>query len=191
MSKILISDIFNELPVIETERLYLRKLNADDIDDIFRYASDDEVSRYLIWKTHKTKEDTKLFIDATLASYAAGEPGTWGIQLKSPECIIGTIGLHAWKMESSCIDIGYVIGKEYWNKGITTEALKAVIGFVFENTDINRIQAQHFFDNAPSGRVMEKCGMQFEGILRDYINCKGSFHSVKMYSILKREYFGR
>lgn len=188
MSKILISDLFADLPVIETERLRIRKLSEADAEDMFAYASDSEVTRHLIWNTHESIEDTLLFIRSTLSAYSSGEPGTWGIEFRETGKLIGTIGLHNWKPESRRIETGYVISKELWGRGIVPEALSAVIKLIFEKTDINRIEAYHFTGNEKSGRVMEKCGMKYEGTLREYVYCKGSFRDVRQYSILKREY---
>lgn len=191
MSRILISDIFANLPSIETERLLLRKISEVDAEDIFAYASDDEVTKYLLWKTHENIEDTLLFIRSTQTAYDSGEPGTWGIQLKENGKLIGTIGLHNWKPQSRRIETGYVISKHWWGKGITAEALKEIIKYIFENTDMNRVEAYHFLGNDKSGRVMEKSGMIYEGTLREYVFCKGSFRDVKQYSILKRDYISK
>lgn len=88
-------------------------------------------------------------------------------------------------------EIGYCIGKAFWNQGIVTEAFKAIIKFALEEVGFNRITGRHHIDNPASGKVMEKCGLQYEGHLRQILKNKfGEFVDCKYYSILKDEYNG-
>jgi ribosomal-protein-alanine N-acetyltransferase len=86
-------------------------------------------------------------------------------------------------------EIGYVIGRKYWGEGLMTEAVKEVIRFGFERMNLNRIQATCFPENIGSYRVMEKAGMKFEGTLREQMFIKGRFQDLKLYSILRKEYY--
>ena len=92
------------------------------------------------------------------------------------------------EFRSTC-EIGYVLSKKYWNKGYMTEALKAVIDYLFNKVGFNRIQLRHLIDNVASGKVMIKSGLKYEGILRQYgIKNTGEYSDTAIYSILKCEY---
>lgn len=177
-----------EFPKIDTERLTLRKLTLDDVNDIYEYASNDEVSEFLPWETHKTIEDTLEFINLVEEEHKKFNFIVLGIEIKEKKKLIGTIALRNWDKADRCIDLGYVISKNYWNKGITTEAVKAVIEFGFEQLNANRIEAHCDEDNIASYRVMEKAGMKYEGTLRKKILIKNKFVSMRFYSIIKEEY---
>jgi [ribosomal protein S5]-alanine N-acetyltransferase len=181
-------NLFKNLPYLETERLKLRKLTARDAGDVFEYASVTEVSLYVSWMPHRTIADTKSFLKHVLFQYEKGIPSSWGIVLKETGKLIGTIGFHWWSTEHSKAELGYVISDKYWNQGYTTEALRKILQFGFEIMQLERIEARCFTENAASERVMQKCGMKLEGILRSSLFIKGGFRDFKLYSILKTEY---
>jgi [ribosomal protein S5]-alanine N-acetyltransferase len=183
-----IEKIFGDLPVLETERLILRKITIDDIEDMYSYGSNEEVSKYVTWNTHKTLSDTKEFVEFILSQYEDKKVAPWGIEYKENGEFIGTIDFVSWNPKQKIAEIGYVISQNYWGMGITTEAAKEVIKFGFESMDLVRIQARCFVENIGSERVMEKSGMSFEGIIRKGIFVKGRHHDIKMYSILDGEY---
>ena len=117
--------------------------------------------------------------------YRADEPSSWGIVDKKTGHLIGTIGYMNYDMDNASVEIGYSLAKWMWNGGYMTEALRRVIDYTFDAMDINRIEAQHELDNPASGRVMEKCGMRREGVLRQRLYNKGKFVDVALYAILK------
>ncbi|EGD52418.1 GCN5-related N-acetyltransferase [Thermoanaerobacter ethanolicus JW 200] len=175
-------------PILETPRLILKKISLEDAEDMFEYARDPEVTKYVSWEYHKSIEDSVKFINLLLSKYANSEPSDWGLYLKENGKLIGTCGYVFIDEKNMTGEIGYVLGKKYWNKGFMTEAVKKVIEFGFEKLNLNRIQARCKVENIPSERVMQKVGMKFEGILRETVFIKGRFWDMKMYSILKREY---
>ena len=117
--------------------------------------------------------------------YRADEPSSWGIVDKKTGRLVGTIGYMNYDMDNASVEIGYSLAKWMWNGGYMTEALRRVIDYTFDAMDINRIEAQHELDNPASGRVMEKCGMRREGVLRQRLYNKGKFVDVALYAILK------
>ena len=117
--------------------------------------------------------------------YRADEPSSWGIVDKKTGRLVGTIGYMNYDMDNASVEIGYSLAKWMWNGGYMTEALRRVIDYTFDAMDINRIEAQHELDNPASGRVMEKCGMRKEGVLRQRLYNKGKFVDVALYAILK------
>jgi [ribosomal protein S5]-alanine N-acetyltransferase len=172
---------FAEVPKLETERLILRKITRDDAEDMYSYASNEEVTRDVTWDTHSSLSDTVEFIHTFLSQYDA----LWGIELKENGTFIGTVHFVWWQPEHNSAEIGYVLSKEYWGKGIITEAAMAVISFGFDRMNLVRIQARCFLENKGSERVMNKLGMSFEGIGRKVMYVKGEHRDLKVYSIVK------
>ena len=173
---------------LETERLILRKFKITDAQDMFdNYASSDNVTKYMTWETHKNIDVTKEYLQSLTESYSDGKVFDWAIKLKSENKVIGSISAKNLNENISKIEIGYCIGEKWWNHGIVTEALKEIIRFLFEEVDINRIEAYHDIRNPASGRVMQKCGMKFEGILRQAYPSKNDVVDVCIYSILKSD----
>ena len=179
----------SEIPILSTKRLILRKLSHEDQNDIFEYASIPEVSNYLPWEPHKSIADTLEFLKLVEQEFNDLKFIVFGIELKTEKKLIGTIALRNWDKPDRCIDVGYAISKKYWNKGLTTEAVKAVIKFGFEKLNANRIEAHCDENNTASYRVMEKAGMKYEGTLRQKVLIKNKFMNMKFYSILREEYF--
>jgi len=183
-----IEEIFGNLPNLETKRLILRKVTPDDARDMFEYASDPEVTRYLTWEPHRSIEDSINYLKSVVQRYEKKEVSEWGIVYRENNKFIGTCGYMKLLPAHARAEMAYALSREYWNKGIMTEAVKEVIRFGFEEMKLNRIEATCMVRNVASQRVMEKCGMSFEGIIRDAMFCKGSYHDLKLYSILKREW---
>ncbi|MGG4202691.1 GNAT family N-acetyltransferase [Peribacillus frigoritolerans] len=181
-------EIYSDLPILETERLILRKVTIQDVNDMFEYCSNQEVSRFVTWDAHESLDDTKEFIGFVLNQYLHGKVAPWAIEYKENHKMIGTIDFVSWNPGQNSAEIGYVLSPEYWGKGITTEAAKELIRFGFENMDLIRIQARCFTENIGSARVMEKAGMKHEGILRKGMKIKGKHWDLHVYSVLKEEY---
>ena len=182
---------FDIMPVLETERLVLRKLEMKDARDMFEYSSDPLVAKHVLWDAHVSISDTKGYLRYMLRKYRGGEPSSWGIMEKASEKIIGTIGYMWYQEENSACEVGYSLARKHWNKGYMTEALSAVIEYTFYELRFNRIEAQHETDNGASGAVMRKCGMKKEGTLRQRLYNKGKYVDVDLYSILRSEFMSR
>lgn len=143
--------------VLETERLMLRPVTLDDAEDMYEYASDELNVRYT-FERNRNLEETRNNI---ACFYLAQPLGRWGIELKETGAFIGTIDLHKLDATLKKAAIGYIINRQYWNQGLTTEANQAVIQLAFEEIGMNKLVALHDKDNPASGRVMEKSGMLF------------------------------
>jgi ribosomal-protein-alanine N-acetyltransferase len=174
---------------IETERLILRQFKEEDAEDMFNnWASDNEVTRYLSWQTHSDIEVSKEVLKMWINEYSSQENYNWAIEMKENGSVVGSIALMNIDNNIKNCEIGYCIGKSLWNNGVTTEAFSAIINFAFKEVGFQRITGRHHVDNSPSGRVMEKCGLKYEGTLRKIhkINT-GLLIDCKYYSILKEE----
>ena len=152
---------------IETLRLILRKFEESDTEDMYyNWASDPEVCKYLAWGPHAniniTRQRVKSWSEDT-----NDDTYNWAIFLKRVGMVIGSITVvNSDKQKKSC-EIGYCIGKDYWGEGLVTEALRAVMHYLFFEIGYQRIEAKHDIQNVASGRVMQKVGMQFEKIIQN------------------------
>jgi [ribosomal protein S5]-alanine N-acetyltransferase len=156
--------VINPPETLETARLRLRKPVLEDADEIFRqYAQDVEVTKYVSWRAHRSVNETREFIRLCLEELAAKKSVHLVIVRKEDHQLLGMIGLrggdHKW-------ELGYVLARAYWRKGYMTEAVKALVTWALQRPEIYRVWAVCDIDNKASARVMEKAGMQREGILR-------------------------
>lgn len=174
---------------LETERLILRKFRLDDAGDMFRnWASNPNVTKFLIWQPYTNVDDVKAYIQSCIDCYEKADYYNWVIEYKENGQAIGNISVVELKEHTLCTVIGYCIGEGYWHKGITSEAFSKVIEFLFEEVGVNRIESTHDVNNPNSGRVMAKCGLKYEGTLRQAgVSNQGIFDCV-VRSILKSEW---
>jgi ribosomal-protein-alanine N-acetyltransferase len=179
------NSIFKGNPRLGTVRLMLRKLKLSDAEDIFAYSSDPEVTKYLLWDTHDSIEDSENFIRYTMERYDSGDAGEWGIVLKETGKLIGTIGFPWYDLKNRRAEIGYVLSRDCWGNGYMPEAAGRILQFAFEEMNMNRIESCHFLPNEKSGKVMQKCGLKFEGTAHQKVFVKEKFWDVQQYAILK------
>ncbi len=145
--------------MIETERLILRKLKESDLDPIFNWASDEEVTKYVTFPTHKAKEDTKEILDLWLSEYKKEKTIRFAIENKETSEVMGMIDVPRFISEV-CPEIGYISAKKYWGKGYMTEACKAMVNYLFE-LGYKKIVIRAMVENIGSNRVIEKAGFSF------------------------------
>ncbi len=152
---------------IETHRLILRPFRVEDAEDMFTgWASDPEVTRFLTWPVHTGVEATRSLLKAWTARYEDGGFFNWAMEWKESGHVIGNISVVKLNEEAESADIGYCMSRAFWGRGIMPEALRAVMDYLFDTVNLNRVAACHDVNNPKSGRVMEKAGMKAEGILR-------------------------
>ena len=179
---------FSCLPVLETDNLILRPMRMRDAADIFSYASDPLVARYVLWAPHQSLADSRSYIRYVRQGYRRGEPSSWAVVYRQSGRVIGSIGVMSWSSVHHAAEVGYSFSRNYWNRGLATQALEAVIHSLFTCLpDLNRLEAQHDVRNPASGRVMEKCGMKREGILRSRLYNKNEFVDVALYAVLRSD----
>jgi [ribosomal protein S5]-alanine N-acetyltransferase len=180
--------IFEQHPVLETERLILRPITVADADEVFEYGSDPEVTKYMIFPTHTTLADSIMWLETVPDSFAKRERMTFAITLKADGKFIGSSGFHDISPKHHRLMMGYVLSRNYWGNGYMTEAVREMILFAFEDMGMHRVAATCDYDNIRSARVMDRCGMTLEGVLRDYEVRRGKFIATKSYAILKKDY---
>ena len=174
---------------IETDRLILRRFKMEDAEIMYRnWASDDEVTKYLTWPTHADVNVTRSVIEGWIQSYANPDFYNWAIVLKTIGEPIGSLSVVKYDEKTASAVIGWCMGKRWWGQRIMPEAARAILEYLFETVEFNRIAAKHDKNNSKSGRVMQKIGMIREGTLRaSGKNNQGIVDEV-YYSILKDDY---
>lgn len=176
------------MPEFETDRLFLRKLAYEDLEDVYEFCSNPNVSGPMTWETNTTKEKTRQFLEHVITGYSKGEAGEWGIVWKETNKIIGVAAIIEWSNKHQSIEIGYFLSENYWGKGIVTEALGKIIEYGFTILNTNRIEGRCDADNIGSQKVMKKLGMKYEGTLRKNEWIKGEFRDTQYFSILANEF---
>lgn len=171
-----------------TARLVLRPLRPEDANDIFHYAHDPEVTRYTTWDAHRTVEDSRTFIEQTIAGYQRGKNAELAMELKTEKKVIGTCGLIAVSADHCRGEVAFAMAKEHWGGGLMAEALKATLAFGFGALQLNRIWAKVDPDNINTIRLLRRASWQFEGTLRQDVKVRGMFRDVNLYSLLKKEF---
>lgn len=170
---------------LETERLILRKVTLNDLDDLFNnWGSDVNTTKFLTFKTHESKEITLKFINNWISKYEKGGL-EWGIELKENHQVIGVISADK-SYKYKCVEIGYSISSKYWNKGLMTEALNKVVNYLLDECDFNIVEAIIPSNNIGSIKVAKKCGLTLEATLKDrYKDKDDNIQDLCIYSIIK------
>ena len=149
---------------LTTPRLTLRRFEPADAEAMFaNWANDPEVTRFLTWQPHKDVNESRELIERWVKSYEDPSYYQWAIVLTETGEPVGSISAVRFTNGDLCPEIGYCIGQHWWNQGITSEALRAVIDFFFGEVGVARIAAYHDVDNPRSGGVMRHCGMNYIG----------------------------
>lgn len=177
--------------VLDTDRLILRKIKKSDALEAYNnWCSNEAVSKYVVWSKHENVEETEKLFDMWEKEYEDLTTYRWIAELKDTHELIGTIDVVSKKhLKYGVCEIGYCYGEKFWGLGYATEALKAVIKFLFEESEADVIFADYMSNNPASGVVMEKAGMKFDGVLRGRIIDKdGLRNDLGSYSVIKEEY---
>ena len=170
--------------MIETERLILRTMKISDAEMMFKnWTSDKEVTKFLTWEPHANLDVTKEWINHCLEHNL----DNLLIVYKENNEPIGSISIVNSHADNTSCEVGYCLGKEYWNKGIMTEALRAFVKDLFKVKNYNYIIACHDVNNPASGKVMEKCGFR-PSFIKSELNKNGDWLDLKYYSLNYEEF---
>ncbi|MDF2486927.1 MAG: hypothetical protein K0R46_3095 [Herbinix sp.] len=165
---------------IETLRLVLRRFEEKDAKDMYEnWAGDLQVCKYLSWGPHSNEEVSRKRILSWISNYIRFNSYVWVLEYKRSGVAVGSISVEIADDKARMCEVGYCLGKEYWNQGLMTEALLAVMHYLFYEVGYQTIQAKHDVLNIASGRVMQKAGMTYSktelkvGVRRDatYYDC--------------------
>ena len=152
-------------PILHSERLILRPYRAEDAEAMFStWASDPQVTKYLTWTPHESVEFTREVVDSWVKGYVNDDYLHWGITRDG--VLLGDIAVVRYNERSEWCELGYCLGHDYWGEGVMTEAVKSVVGYLFDIVGFHRVGICHAVKNPASGRVAEKAGFTFEGTAR-------------------------
>ncbi len=163
-------------------------MKISDAEDMFDYARRADVTRYLLWDCHPSIAATREYLQFIQKQYEEGEFYDWAIVLRDNGKMIGTCGFTSFDDENNAAEIGYVLNPDYRGIGLVPEAVSEILRFGFLRLDLHRISARYMEGNDASRRVMEKCGMSFEGTHRSSLYVKGTYKTVSVCAILREEY---
>ena len=174
---------------LETSRLILRKVVREDALPMFHnWASDPEVTKFLTWPTYGSVEAAYPILERWIMEYENPDFYQWMIEWKELGQPIGSISVVNHRDDIGEAEIGYCIGRNWWHQGIMTEALSAVMKYLFEEVGVNRIEAKHDPKNPNSGAVMRKCGMFYEGTSRASDRNNQGICDIATYGILRSDW---
>ena len=174
-------------PSIETERLYLRELSEQDVDDIFRIFSDPEVTRYWGLPVMRSRNEAIKFIDESNNGLKDSSLIQWGVVHKESDQLIGTCAYTSWELEHSRAEIGFALGRSSWKQGFMSELLPAFIRFGFEKMNLHRIEADVDPDNAAAIILVNKLGFKREGHLKDRYYMDGKYRDSLIFGRLRTD----
>lgn len=180
---------------IESKRLVIRPFQFYDLDDFYQYARHPDVGPSAGWKPHESREESRDILERWLQYDPREDPLILAIYHKGDAKVIGSIGLHLDEckpMRENSRILGYVLAKEYWNQGLMTEAVQAVLSFGFETFGLTLLTVKHFSFNQRSKRVIEKAGFTYDGTRPDVIRIfDGSLQDECLYFMTKQDYLRR
>ncbi|MBQ8351017.1 MAG: GNAT family N-acetyltransferase [Clostridia bacterium] len=182
MRKNEITHLFAKTEQLASERLLFRKMQKKDASDMFDYAKRPEVTRYLLWHEHPDLTYTKRYLAFVEACYRTGKFFDLAVIHRESNRMIGTCGFAHIDFSNNAAELGYVLHPDFWNCGIATEAASRILQYGFEVLGLHRIEARYMKDNLASRRVMEKCGMRFEGIQRGLMQIKGRYEDIGVFA---------
>ena len=175
------------METLYAKRLILRKFIESDAADIFLWARDERVTKYLSFQPHESIYTTKKVLAGWIAEYDDEDHYSWAIEFSGR--VIGRIHTNYVSRRHKRCELGYYIGYDYWNLGLMTEALRCVLEYFFNQAGMNRVEAIYEPDNPASGKVMQKCGMRYEGTMRQFFLCRdGTYADGQLYAILKEDF---
>jgi ribosomal-protein-alanine N-acetyltransferase len=180
-------------PTIETDRLVLRPVRDADADAVFAACSNPNLTRFTLFETHQTRDESLTFVrDYAAARYAEMVPDPLAVTLRNdPDPrMVGAVGCNWVSRPHRTMELGYWLAEHLWGRGIAAEAARAVVRFVFDTCLVERVQARVIVGNPASVRVLEKVGFKYEGTLRSAVFRRERFEDLMMFALLRSEWSG-
>ena len=184
--------IYAEMEAIHTPRLLLRKLTLEDVPLYYsRLGRSKDVTKYMLFQPHADIRESQLSIEKALGRYAGGKSYRYCIALADTNELIGMIEPLRFDEDRSSCSFAYMLAQEFWGQGYGTEALTALLDFLFEKMDIRLVEADHMAENVGSGCVMRKVGMTYQGTEPGKYEKDGVIHDACQYAITKEQWMLR
>jgi len=180
---------FADVPTLETERLCLRRISANDHLDWMAVWHSPGALDYLIDFDDAPQDDVGREIIAWADRITQEKSGIrWAITLKPADRMIGSCGFHLYERRHRRAEIGYELHSDYWRRGIMTEATAAVLCFCFDRLRLHRAEADVVEGNVASAALLRKLGFTLEGVWQDRVRNRGAFHSLWQFALLEPDY---
>lgn len=177
-----------ELPTIPLKRLSLRPFRQEDAEQVQELAGDKYIAETTLYIPHPYEDGmAKAWIDTHTEHFNEERSLTLAIVHKEESYLIGAITIGCNKNFDHG-ELAYWIGRKYKSNGYCTEAAKGIVHYAFEEMKLNRIYARHLARNPASGKVMQKIGMKYEGLLRQHVKKWGEYEDLVCYGLLRDEY---
>lgn len=179
---------WQQLPTIDTTRLSLRAIRAEDLDAFYGVYSNPEVMRYWSTPPLPNREAAAKLISEINEGFKRQELLKWGIALRVNDELIGSVTLFHPDFTHRRAEIGYALGRDYWRQGYMRETLQAVLNYAFAELNLHRLEADVDPRNAASVRTLERLGFQREGYLRERWHVNGEIQDAYFYGLLKPDW---
>jgi [ribosomal protein S5]-alanine N-acetyltransferase len=183
-----VSDVFNDPPVLRTERLVLRQITEADGEGLFAIFADDEVTEHYAWETFTDVGQGHALAARTAEQFERREAIRWGLVHPASHRIIGTCGYTRWNQEDHFAMLGYDLARPYWRRGLMSEAVAAVVQFGFEQMALHRVEATVLTGNIASAVLLRRAGFQLEGVLRGRALQRETFRDMWMFGITRDDW---
>jgi ribosomal-protein-alanine N-acetyltransferase len=181
--------LFSNPPIFETERLILRRLELKDAEDYYLFASDPLITTHTKWSHHVEITETVQYLESVNEKINLRQSYHWAIVNKENKKVVGRVSLFKFDRSNDNCEIGFGIARDYWNKGIITEATNRILEYAFKELNLNRVDARCNEENFGSERVMQKIGMKYEGLIREQLKIRGEYKNQKLYSLIKGDLY--
>jgi ribosomal-protein-alanine N-acetyltransferase len=180
--------VLHRFPKLETPRLILREMRQEDASDLLHFLSDIDVIRYYDVQPMRKLVEVQAMIERHRLRYQRNEGVRWAMTLKETSQVIGSCGFF-WEWSARRGETSYVLAKEYWGRGLMTEALQAMVNCAFKDwPQLNRLEAFVAEPNTGSRKVLHKLGFQQEGLFKERLFIEGHFYDERLYSLLRKDF---
>lgn len=175
-------NLFHPFPKIEIKNLIFDQLKPSDSADLFKIRSDEKVMQYILKPRDQNEKDTIALISAINNAVRLSEGIYWGIKIKPENKLIGAVGFNYINRIHQNAEIGYLIHKDYWGKGIGSLATKTIVEFAFKQLKLHRIEASISPGNIASKEILKKLGFQKECLFEEHIFFNGKFENTEIWA---------
>ena len=181
---------FTYFPSLSTNRLFLRQIQPQDAEDLFKTFSDEEAMQFYGHEPHRSVDETHALIEQIQARYARREAIRWGITLKGEGRVIGSCGFHQFDTGFHRAETGYELHRTFWGQGVMTEAVSAILTYGFTELELHRVEAVIDIANERSKGLLLKLGFTYEGNLRQRYSFRDRFEDEHYFGLLRDEWHG-
>lgn len=179
---------FNPFPELQTERLVLREISADDVAQIFQLRSNKNLMHFIQRPIAKTEQDALKLIEIITTSLKNNEAITWAVTLKNKPALIGTVGFWRVEKEHYRAEIGYMLSDAFHRQGLMQEAIIEVLRYGFNAMHLHSVEANVNPANVASSKLLEKIGFVLEANFKENYYYDGNFFDSYIYSLLASKF---